>query len=104
MKRVCDKILADENAHIRYESEILNHIRSGKAAPIRKAIVRLHAFLQLATIIVVYGSHKSVLNRGGYDFTRFFADCWLEFSDRFVPSAVVRAAAGRARDAGPSEA
>jgi hypothetical protein len=47
----------------------------------------------LGTILVVYWSHKQVLNRGGDDFSRFFAACWLEFSDRFVPAIVVRATA-----------
>jgi hypothetical protein len=32
-----------------------------------------------------------MLNRGGDDFSRFFAACWLEFSDRFIPPIVVRA-------------
>ena len=63
------------------------------AATMRKLIVWLHQFLLLGTIAVVYWSHKPVLNRGGYDLSRFFAACWLEFSERFVPAIIVRATA-----------
>jgi hypothetical protein len=93
LKAICNKILADENAHITYESALLNHLRQAKPAVIRKLIILLHQLLLLGTITVVYWSHKPVLNRGGDDFSRFFAACWLEFSDRFVPAIVVRATA-----------
>lgn len=93
LKAICDKILADETAHITYESAILNFLRQPRPAAIRKAIIVLHQFLLLGTILVVYISHKRVLNRGGYNFSRFFATCWLEFSDHFVPATVARATA-----------
>ena len=53
----------------------------------------LHQFLLVGTIAVVYLGHRRVLNRGDYNFSRFFAACWLEFSDRFVPAIVIRATA-----------
>lgn len=93
LKAICDKILTDETAHITYESSILNQLRQAKPAVIRKIIVRLHQLLLFGTILVVYLGHKPVLNRGGYNFSRFFATCWLEFSDHFVPATVVRATA-----------
>lgn len=93
LKGICDKILADEIAHTEYESAILNHLRQAKPAAIRRAVIRLHQFFLLGTVAVVYWSHKPVLNRGGYDLSRFFAACWLEFSERFVPAVLVRATA-----------
>jgi hypothetical protein len=93
LRRICDKILADEISHTEYESALLNHLRGRRPALVRKLIVWLHQFLLLGTIVVVYQGHKAVLNRGGYNFSRFFAACWLEFSDRFVPAIVVRATA-----------
>ncbi|HKP11232.1 MAG TPA: hypothetical protein VJZ91_03950 [Blastocatellia bacterium] len=93
LRQICDKILADEMAHTEYESALLNHLRRRRPAAARKLIVWLHQFLLLGTIAAVYWGHKAVLNRGGYNFSRFFAACWLEFSDRFVPAIVVRATA-----------
>lgn len=91
LKAICDKILADEAAHITYESQLLNHLREARPAAIREPIIRLHQFLLLGTLLVVYLSHRPVLNRGGYNFSRFFAACWLAFSDHFVPATVARA-------------
>lgn len=96
LKKICEKILADEAAHVRYESEILKDIRRRKAAPVRALVTLLHQALFAGTTLVVYLSHRRVLNRGGYDFACFAAACWLEYADLFPTGAVVRAA-GQAR-------
>jgi hypothetical protein len=93
LKQLCDKILADEISHTEYELSLLNHLRQRRPASIRKLIVWLHQFLLVGTIAVVYLGHRRVLNCGGYNSSRFFAACWLEFSDRFVPATVARATA-----------
>jgi hypothetical protein len=93
LKKVCDKILADEAAHVRYESELINCIRSSKQGLIKYGACFLHQFLFSVTIIVVYMNHKKVLKRGGYDFSRFWESCWLEFSICFTQAVGVRASA-----------
>jgi hypothetical protein len=95
LKQLCDKILADELSHTAYESALLKHLRGQRAAAVRRLILCLHQFLLIGTIAAVYLGHRRVLNRGGYNFGRFFAACWLEFSDRFNPATVARATANR---------
>ncbi len=84
LKQLCDKILADEISHTEYESALLNHLRERRPPVIRKLIAWLHQFLLLGTIAVVYLGHRRVLNAGGYNISRFFAACRLEFSARIV--------------------
>ncbi|HEX5735881.1 MAG TPA: hypothetical protein VF131_23850 [Blastocatellia bacterium] len=80
---ICDKILADEEAHIKYESEMINQIRDSKPASVRQVTVFLHRFLFLGTMLVVFFNHKRVLKRGGCGFYDFWRSCWAEFSACF---------------------
>ncbi len=93
LKKICNKILDDEMAHVKYESELLHTLRVEKSALTRHSINFFHRFLFIGTMMVVYLTHKKVLNRGGYDFIRFAAACWLEFSSCFPSTVVIRASA-----------
>jgi hypothetical protein len=84
LKQICDKILADEIRHTEYESALLNHLRERRPAIIRKLIAWLHQFLLIGTTAAVCLSHRRVLKSGGYTITRFFAACWLAFSEHMV--------------------
>ena len=80
LNRICDKILADEIQHVRYESELIRQIRKRRASLYQPIIRLLHAILFLGTTIVVYSSHRSVVNAGGYRLVEFCVACWTEFS------------------------
>ena len=80
---ICDKILTDEAFHIKYESEIINHVRDSKPAAVKHAAASLHRFLFFGTMLVVYFNHRRVLKRGGFDFPDYWAACWSEFSNCF---------------------
>ena len=84
LKAICDKILADENAHVRFESELLLYLRGLKSAPLRQAVNLSHRFLYAGTVTVVYLGHRKVLAAGGYGPLRFWKSCWLEFSKCFT--------------------
>jgi hypothetical protein len=86
LKAVCDKILADERAHVRFESELLLYLRGLKSAPRGRAVGFLHRFLYAGTVAVVYLGHRKVLARGGYGPAAFWKSCWLEFSKCFTRS------------------
>lgn len=83
LKDICNKILADELNHVRYESEVINYIRNGRPRIYRSVIKSLHKVLFLGTMIVVYTGHREVLNTGGYGFSEFRKACWVEFSNCF---------------------
>lgn len=91
LAKVCDKLLSDEAAHVRYESELIIHIRNSRPGPVRQLVGLLHRVLFLGTTLVVYLEHRGVLEGGGYDFVTFRADCRAEFSRCFTPAEIVRA-------------
>ena len=87
---ICDKILADEVFHIKYESEMINHIRNSKPAAVKHVLAFLHQFLFSGTILVVYFNHKRVLKRSGNDLSDFWAACWSEFSICFSQTTLIQ--------------
>ena len=87
---ICDKILADEAFHIKYESEMINHIRNSKPAAVKHIIIFLHQFLFSGTVLVVYFNHKGVLKRGGNDLSDFWAACWSELSGSFSQARLIQ--------------
>ena len=84
LRRICDKILADEIAHVRYESEVILFIRGSKPNVIRHVTTLLHRFLFCGTVLVVYFDHRRVFKQGGYGLPRYWKACWLEFSNCFT--------------------
>jgi hypothetical protein len=94
LKCICDKILADEVEHVKYESEMIDYIRDGKPTLVKHSTALLHQVLFLGTIIVVYLNHKRVLKRGGYDFSEFLVACWSEFSKYLIKRMVVQVPKG----------
>jgi hypothetical protein len=83
LKKICNKILADESSHVSYESELIRHIRDARPRMYGRVMNVLHATLFSGTTIVVYWSHRKVLNHGGYRFHEFWKACWGEFSSCF---------------------
>lgn len=87
LKAICDKILADETAHVRFESELLLYLRGLKSAPRGQAVSLFHRFLYAGTVVVVYLGHRKVLAAGGYGPRGFWKSCWREFSNCFARNA-----------------
>lgn len=83
LRSICDKILMDERAHVKYESEMIREMRGLKSGASRLVINVLHRFLFLGTLVVVYFDHRKVLRKGGSGFIRFWKSCWYEFSACF---------------------
>ncbi|HVF91679.1 MAG TPA: hypothetical protein VNH22_16565 [Blastocatellia bacterium] len=91
LAKVCDKLLADESAHIRYESELIIYIRNSRSAPVSRLIGLLHRTLFMGTTLVVYLEHREVIRGGGYGLLEFWAACQSEFSGCFTPAEIVQA-------------
>ena len=84
LKAICEKILADEAAHVSYESELILHIRGSRPRLLGCAENLFHRFLFSGTVLVVYSGHRRVLRGGGYSFGRFWRSCSAEFSNCFA--------------------
>ncbi len=80
LKRICEKLLADENSHVRYESELIEYIRSQQSLFTRVLARFVHRVLFFGTVFVVYFEHKRVINEGGYDLRRFWSSSWGVFN------------------------
>ena len=83
LQSICDKILLDERAHVKYESELIHYLRGLKPGAYRLVIGLLHRFLFLGTVVVVYFDHRKVFAKGGYGCIRFWKSSWSEFSGCF---------------------
>jgi len=83
LKKICNKILSDEAFHVAYESELIRNIRNSNPSILKITAIIFHRFLFSGTVIVVYFSHRSVLNRGGYRFFDFWRSCLKEFDTLF---------------------
>ncbi len=79
LRRLCDQILADEAAHVAFQSERLAILRAGRPAPLRLATRAVHAALFAAAAAVVWAGHRRALRAGGYGFARFWREGWREF-------------------------
>lgn len=73
---ICTRILREEAAHVRYESQLLRFIRERREGLVRHVPDLLHGILLAGTVLVVYREHRRVLHRGGYGLVRFWRECW----------------------------
>jgi hypothetical protein len=83
LQEICNKILADETEHVKYESELINCIRNSNPKLKKWLMISFHRFLFSGTVIVVYFAHMKVLNRGGYTLFGFWYCCFREFNQLF---------------------
>jgi hypothetical protein len=92
LTRICDTILADEEAHVAYESTLLLRFRLSRSALGRVVARAVHSVLFAGAVAVVLWGHRSVLRAGGYSFARFRAACWSSFREALGVGSVPRRA------------
>jgi rubrerythrin len=83
LKAICQKILRDENAHVRYESSLINHMHAQKPDLLKRLACLKQGFLYFSTVLVVYTDHYRVVRGGGYSFIKFWRSCWSDFFTHF---------------------
>lgn len=88
LKQICEQILADEEMHIRFQSEAISQFYLDRSCSINQLITLLKKFLLEGTIMVVWTGHQKVLTAGGYDFFQFRKACMSEYkkSDEIIRS------------------
>jgi hypothetical protein len=99
LRRLCEQVLADEVAHVRFQCERLAMIRQHRAAWQTMIANGLQSVLFAGTCLAVWWTHARVYRAGGYGFRRFWRASWramgqaLRLMDpaayRFAPSAAV---------------
>ncbi len=71
LRRLCEQILKDEVAHIRFQSQRLSLLRRGRRKPLLYLTGAAHRVLFAATMLVVWRTHRAAFRAGGFDFRSF---------------------------------
>ena len=80
LRRICEQILHDEIAHIRFQSErlaILHRNRSASARTVTRAIQRVLFF---GIALAVWVAHRRALRSGGFTLRRFWRTAWAKMN------------------------
>ena len=79
LKSICRQILKDEDQHISFQCYTINKLAENKKYMGRIIRQSWHLILMLGTIMVVWMTHRGVLKKGGYYFSRFWLETLLVF-------------------------
>lgn len=79
LQGICERILRDEEAHVRFQSERLAILRRDRPEPGRKLTGFLHRTLFFGACLAVWKNHGKAIRRGGMGFRSYWRRCWKEF-------------------------
>ena len=79
LKSICSQILKDEDHHISFQCHTIFKVSEKKKFISRLIRQTWHLILMLGTIMVVWMTHRDVLKKGGYYFSRFWLETLLVF-------------------------
>lgn len=97
LKVLCRSLLADELAHIGFESELILELRAERPALLRALVRLLHRAFFCGAACSVWISHRAVLRRAGYTAGSFLCRCLDQYAFHLDPPADWAAAAAGAR-------
>jgi hypothetical protein len=82
---LCRKLVADELAHVGFESQLLLSLRA-RRAPTMRAMMRLaHRIFFAGAAVVVWSTHRPVLRRAGYSSGSFLRACLAQYEFYLEP-------------------
>lgn len=79
LKRLCDQIIEDEEAHVAFQTERIASLRKSAFCVRRKLSELMQRFLFSGTLVVVWIQHGSVFIRAGFTFSSYWKDCWMSY-------------------------
>ena len=85
LQTLCRMLVADELAHVGFESDLLRGMQSRKPAPVRAAQAALHRAFFTGTSLVVWLTHRRVLRAAGYRMQTFLRACSAQFDFYLEP-------------------
>jgi hypothetical protein len=85
LRLLCRVLVADELAHVGFESDMVLSMRARKAAPVRLAIDLAHRTFFIGTATVVWATHRAVLKRAGYGMFGFLKACRAQYTFYLQP-------------------
>lgn len=76
LRRICERLLRDEVAHIRFQCERLAILHRRRPRWLRALTMGGHHVLFLAVTLGIWAGHRKALRAGGYDFGHFWRSAW----------------------------
>ncbi len=98
LRLLCRMMVADELAHIGFESDLLLSMRARKPAPLRIGLELAHRSFLAGAALVVWATHRAVLKKAGYGLLSFVRACDAQYRFYLLPPVSRRRAAGDRRD------
>jgi len=92
LRLLCRILVADELAHIGFESDMLLILRSSRAAPARLIVEGAHRTLLAGAALVVWHTHRPVLRQAGYRQSSFMRACRAQYAFYMQPAQVAASA------------
>jgi len=89
LKVLCRTLVADELAHIGFESELLRELQTQRQAALRSFIRTLHRAVFTCASAFVWATHRGVLRKSGYGVIAFVQTCRAQYAfhlDSGVPA------------------
>lgn len=81
LRRLCDQILSDEQAHVAFQCGHLRKLRGGRGPVALAATLAAQRVLFAGTALVVGWSHRRVIRRGRFTLFKWWGRCWKEFDE-----------------------
>jgi hypothetical protein len=79
LRAICNRILSDEEAHVRFQAERLAILRGDRSKTGMLLTRLLHRTLFFGAVLVVWRNHGSAIRRGGLGFRDYWLHCWKRF-------------------------
>jgi hypothetical protein len=80
LKKICERILADEARHVEFQSERLGMLRAKRGAVGRWATNALQKFLYAGTCFVVWLAYRAPYQAAGQSFGTYWRENWRHFA------------------------
>ncbi len=80
LKVLCRTLVADELAHVAFESELLRELRTHRPPVVQSALRFAHRTFFTCATLVVWSSHHAVLRAAGYRRARFARVCHAQYA------------------------
>ena len=91
LKALCRTLLADELAHIGYESELILELRARKPPALRACVRLAHRAFFCGAACAVWLSHRAVLRCEGHTAASFLRACLAQYAFHLDPVSALRA-------------
>lgn len=92
LKRLCDALVADELAHVGFESDVLHAIHASKSPLGRTSALLAHRAYFAGSAVAAWFTHRKMLKAAGYRCDTFLQECSVQYTF-YLESGSVRVAA-----------